>query len=79
MTDPSKQKGSNMSAKDYTPGPSGIKRLSAHLNRHKKRAKHEANVRARATFYTAMDKEVTGAKLGEWHTTLFALSAGTAT
>ena len=60
-------------------GPSGLKRKSAHENRFKKQAKHQANVRARSALYSAMAKEIPSGKVGEWHSTLFALSAGTAT
>ncbi len=60
-------------------GPSGIKRNSAHANRFKKQLKHTRNQEARSALYSEFDKEQPGAKLGEWHTRIAALSAGTAT
>jgi hypothetical protein len=59
--------------------PSGIVRRSAHLNRHKKHAKHMANVAARAALYQEMDGETGSGKAATWHSRLDALSAGTAT
>ena len=60
-------------------GPSGIKRNSAHANRFKKQEKHRRNMELRSALYSDMGKEIPTGKVGEWHTTLFALSAGTAT